>query len=53
MHVFELGPKIFEMHVFSCFYTFLHDFENLVAEPTTCRGIHDFELACSNDLLAL
>ena len=26
MHVFELGPKIFEMHVFARFCTFLHVF---------------------------
>ena len=26
VHVFELGPKIFKMHVFARFCTFLHDF---------------------------
>ena len=36
VHVFELGPKIFEMHVFARFCTFLHDFAQF------CTILHVF-----------
>ena len=55
MHVFELGPKIFEMHVFARFCTFLHVFLTneylkctfLMNEYLRCMFLHVFARFCT------
>ena len=40
VHVFELGPRIFEMHVFARFYTFLHIFSRFLIYEYLRYTIH-------------
>ena len=58
VHVFELGPKIFEMHVFAHFCTFLHVFARflineylrctfLMNEYFRCTFLHVFTCFCT------
>ena len=48
VHIFELGPKIFDMHDFARFCTFLHVFARfLINEYLRCTFLHVFTRFCT------